>query len=388
MSGDRNARRRMQSPRGLPRGRASLPPEASAFLQRARILDATVRTVAEHGYADATVAKIQARAGVSRQTFYAAHARKQEAVIAAFSSAVAFGAPQLIAAYRGRVEWPAAIDAALTLYLRMLDCDRDWAALCLLGIEAAGERAIVRRERLLAPYVAAVASDEGERAALTGALAATHHRLRASVTAGSGSLQALRPELLDLLLGVRGARAGQGGVEVAGAPDVSVRMTRAATLRRLAKRGSDGLEAELARAIADRDGPALWAYVVDAEERRAMHRPVAEDARARALAALDGAWFFGLPIDRVAAGDPGPWLPMSTWMRCLVFLAACPDRTAAEVGAAVERTHHAAVYRLLNRLAEEGLVTRRKGPSRAAIWRCTAAGRRLLGHEGTAHEKF
>lgn len=378
----------MQSPPGLPRGRASLPPEASAFLQRARILDATVRTVAEHGYADATVAKIQARAGVSRQTFYATYARKQEAVIAAFSSAVAFGAPQLVAAYRSRDEWPVAIDAALTLYLRMLDCDRDWAALCLLGIEAAGERAIVGRELLLAPYVAAVASDGGERAALTGALAATHHRLRAAVTAGDAPLRSLRPELLDLLLGVRGVRVDDGAVAAVDVPDVAVRMTRAATLRRLAEHRSEELDAELARAIADRDGPALWAYVVDAEERRVMHRPVAEGARARALAALDGAWFFGLPIDRVVAGDPGPWLPMSTWVRCLMFLAACPDRTAAEVGAAVERTHHAAVYRLLNRLRAEGLVTRRKGPSRAAIWRCTADGRRLLEHHGSAHEKF
>lgn len=344
--------------------------------------------MAEYGYAEATVAKIQSRAGVSRQTFYATYGRKQEAVIAAFASAVAFGAPQLIAAYRSRADWPSAIDAVLTLYLRMLDCDRDWAALCLLGVESAGEQAIVRREKLLAPYVAAVAPDEGDRAALTGALAATHHRLRACVTEGSGSLEPLRPELLGLLIGARRAPVGSGDVVAAEAPDVAVRMTRAPKLRGLAERGSSGVEGELARAIAERDGPALWAYVVDAEERRAMHRPVVEADRTRALAALDGAWFFGLPLDRVVAGDPGPWLPTATRMRCLAFLAACPDRTAAEVGAAVERTHHATVYRLLNRLSDEGLVVRRKGPSRAAIWRCTAAGRRVLEGERNAHQKF
>lgn len=387
MPGDPNARRRLQTPRGLPRGRASLPPEASAFLQRARILDATARTVAEHGYAEATVAEIQSRAGVSRQTFYATYARKQEAVIAAFASAVDFGAPQLIAAYRSRTEWPAAIDAALTLYLRMLDCDRDWAALCLLGVESAGEQAIVRREQLLAPYVAAVASDQGDRAALTGALAATHHRLRASVTEGDAPFESLRPELLGLLLGVRRAPVRAGDLAAA-APDVALRTTRASRLRSLAERGSSEVERELARAIAERDGPALWAYVVDAEERRAMHRPVAEVDRGRALAALDGAWFFGLPLDRVVDGDPGPWLPTATRMRCLAFLAEYPDRTAAEVGAAVERTHHAAIYRLLNRLSDEGLVVRRKGPSRAAIWRCTAAGIRVLEREGSPHQKF
>lgn len=388
MPGDSNGRRRLQTPRGLPRGRASLPPEASAFLQRARILDATARTVAECGYADATVAKIQSRAGVSRQTFYATYARKQEAVIAAFASAVDFGAPQLIAAYRSRAEWSAGIDAALTLYLRMLDCDRDWATLCLLGVESAGEHAIVRREELLAPYVAMVAPDKGHRAALVGALAAMHHRLRAGVTEGSGSLETLRPELLGLLLGARRGQLVGGDVTATGPPDVAVRMTRAPTLRALAESGATGVDGELARAIAERDGPALWAYLVDAEERRATHRPVAGAARAQALAALDGAWFFGLPLDRVVAEDPGPWMPTATRMRCLAFLAACPDRTAAEVGVAVERTHHATVYRLLNRLSEEGLVVRRKGPSRAAIWRCTEAGRSLLEDEATAHQKF
>lgn len=385
MSGDRNARDRIRTPRGLPRGRASLPPEASAFLQRARILDATARTVAEHGYADATVARIQARSGVSRQTFYATYAGKREAVIAAFASAVAFAAPQLIAAYRERHEWRAAIDAALTLYLRMLDCDRDWAALCLLGVESAGGPAIVRREQLLTPYLTAVTADARERAALSAALAATHHRLRAAVTGGSAPLESLRAELLGVLLGARGTWVGAGGAD---APEVAVRTTRAAVLRRLARRDPAEAADELARAIAERDGPALWAYVVDAEERRAARRPVVEGARARALAALDGAWFFGLPLDRIAAGDPGPWLPTSASMRCLAFLATCPDRTAAEVGAAVERTHHAAVYRMLDRLRDEGLVERRKGPGRAAIWRCTAAGMRLAERAGADGWKF
>ncbi len=385
MPGDRNAK---PTTRGLPRGRASLPPEASAFLQRARILDATARTVAEHGYADATVGRIQSRAGVSRQTFYAAFAHKQEAVIAAFESAVAFGVPQLVAAYRGRTDWADAIDAALTLYLRLLDCDRDWAALYLHGIESAGEQAIVRREQLLASRVAAFAPADGDRAAMAGAVAAAHHRLRARAGERGRALETLRPELLRLILGARGARVDRRRIAVGDAPDVTVRMTRAPVLRRLAEQGADVAAGELERAIGESDGPALWAYVVDAEERRAMRRPVNGVDRARALAALDHAWFFGLPLDRIVAGDAGPWLPAATWMRCLEFLATHPDRTVADVVAAVERTHHAAVYRLLHRLRDEGLVAHRKGQSRAAVWWCTDAGRRVLKREEIARKKF
>lgn len=388
MAEDPSARRRAQTPLGLPRGRASLPPEASAFLQRARILDATARIVAEHGYADATVGRIHSRAGVSRQTFYASYARKQEAVIAAFASAVDFGAPQVIAAFRSRTEWPDAIDAAVTLYLRLLDRDRDWAVLCLVGIDSAGEQAMVWRDRMLAPHVAAVVPPGGGLAAITGALAAAHHRLRTSVAAGDRPLESLRPELLALILGAGRAAGGSDPVGVADAPDVTVRASRAPILRRYAEQGSPSVGRELARAIEEHDGPALWAYVVDAEERRATRRPVVEVDRARALAALDGAWFFGLPLDRIVAGEPGPWLPTASWLRCLAFLAEHPDRTVAAVGAAVGRTHHAGVYRLLNRLADEGLVIRSKGPARAAIWRCTAAGLRLLERQGNGSEKF
>ena len=48
---------------------ADMPVAAQAFHRRARIVDATVREIAERGYAHATEADIADRAGVSEPIF-------------------------------------------------------------------------------------------------------------------------------------------------------------------------------------------------------------------------------------------------------------------------------------------------------------------------------
>jgi AcrR family transcriptional regulator len=64
----------------LPRGRSSLPPSDVAAAQRTRLLSAAVATVADTGLRAATVAEIVRRAKVSRASFYAHFADKDDCI--------------------------------------------------------------------------------------------------------------------------------------------------------------------------------------------------------------------------------------------------------------------------------------------------------------------
>jgi AcrR family transcriptional regulator len=69
-------------PQPLPRGRHRLPEELVADVQRERILHAAAQTVREKSYAQTSVADIAAAAGISRESFYAHFAGKQEVFLA------------------------------------------------------------------------------------------------------------------------------------------------------------------------------------------------------------------------------------------------------------------------------------------------------------------
>jgi AcrR family transcriptional regulator len=354
----------------LPRGRSGLPAQASAFLQRARMLDATVRTVAADGYAGATVSAIQARAGVSRRTFYDAFPNKEAAVIAALDLAARYALPQILGATAAQRGWAAGVDAGLSTYLRLLDRDRDWAALCLVGVPAAGEQALAHRDRLWAPVVEWLAPRTAARAAAVGALAALDSALRAGLADPEKPLATRRPEALELLIGpVRGAAAArrQAARE---AIAVAVRETEAEHVRTLLAAtdatSRDELRATLDRALRDGDGPALLQAVVGWEERRAAGRPVDEPLRRRVLAALDAAWSCGLPLSDVATGA---WLPRSVRERVLAWLSDHPGSSATEIAAGAGISHHSTVHRALAQLRAAGLVEHRSGPDRAALWR-------------------
>jgi AcrR family transcriptional regulator len=69
-------------PQPLPKGRHRLPEELVADVQRERILHAAVQTVRKKSYAQISVADIAAEAGISRESFYAHFAGKQEVFLA------------------------------------------------------------------------------------------------------------------------------------------------------------------------------------------------------------------------------------------------------------------------------------------------------------------
>ncbi len=368
--------------RGLPRGRASLPPEASAFLQRARVLDATARIVAARGYAAATVEEILRRAGVSRRTFYALFESKADAVRCGFDAAVRLGLPQIMAAIRAEGKPTRAVGAALTTYLTLLDCDRDWADLCVIGVSEAGGAAVQRRDSALAALVDALAPEPGRRPAVLGALLAVDSELRSLLADRDRPLVGARDRLWRLALC---AYAGDGGTtgSIDRIPAVaSLRASRVDAVITALESTADGRSDELARLIerAARtgDGPALWHAVLEFRERRTHGLPADRELERRALDGLGHATFFGLPLVELAAGRSGALMPPSIRDRCLAYLAVHPGSTAGDVSRGIGAVHRSTVDRQLAWLERAGLARRAVGLGRAATWRVTAAGRAAL----------
>jgi AcrR family transcriptional regulator len=362
----------------LPAGRGSLPAEATRFLQRARLLDATAETVAELGYAGASIDAIRSRAGVSARTFYEHFASKEEAVGWAFDAAASYALPRVLGAIRGQREWAAGLDAALTTYLAIVDCDRAWARLCL--VELPGSVRTRRRQRL-EPLIAELPA--GAPVPARDAIAAVDGVLRERLIDGVPRLQALREELLALLLsptlgpaGVRRLleRPPTRPAEV----DPLGRARRIAELIEQLPTGAPSLEVELQAADAERDGPALWRAVLAFHDLRSRGRPFDWRLERLALDGLEAASFFGLPVRAMGNGAASEWLVPSPAQRCLRFVAEHPGCSGQDVRQALGIAHLSQVSRLLAALRREGLVVSRRRGGRANAWEITAAGRAAL----------
>jgi AcrR family transcriptional regulator len=149
-----------------PRGRHGLPPEVVARSQRDRLLEATMRVVADKGYGATTVADLTKQAGISRTTFYELFADKEACFLAAYDSAVDILARRISGAYEAQERWPDRARAGLETLLEALAADPAQARLALIDVTAAGPaaqrrfRAAVQR---LTPFF-----DEGRDFALGG----------------------------------------------------------------------------------------------------------------------------------------------------------------------------------------------------------------------------
>ncbi len=134
----------------------ALPVQAQAFHRRARIVDAAVREIAEHGYEQAAVRAIAERAGVSLRAFYSTFDGKEDVLIWAYDVAAAYAIPQILRAIQAERDWERGAAAALRAYLAILDCDREWAVACLRDVPAAGARVRAARDAVRAPVLKAL----------------------------------------------------------------------------------------------------------------------------------------------------------------------------------------------------------------------------------------
>ena len=140
------------------RGRASGPdPRASVGvteIQRQRLLAGMAAVAVERGAANASVAHVVSRAGVSRRTFYELFADREACFIAAFDQAVALAAASVVPAYEGEDRWRERIRAGLAALLAFLDAEPLMARLAVVEALGAGPRALEHRARVLAVLIA------------------------------------------------------------------------------------------------------------------------------------------------------------------------------------------------------------------------------------------
>jgi AcrR family transcriptional regulator len=119
-------------------------------IQRARILSAMVAVACERGAANATVARIVARAGVSRRTFYELFADREVCFLAAFDEAVAQASRHVLAEYDPKLKWAGRLRTTLTSLLAFLDVWPGIGWLLIVGSYGGGPIVLERRRHVLA----------------------------------------------------------------------------------------------------------------------------------------------------------------------------------------------------------------------------------------------
>lgn len=124
--------------------------DARTGAQRARLLEGITQVVAEKGYADATVADAVRFARVSRGTFYALYASKEQCFLEAYRHGVEVLEARIDAAVREAAgDWRAGLRAGLRAYLDCLAAEPAFARTWLLEIHAAGPAAQAARDATL-----------------------------------------------------------------------------------------------------------------------------------------------------------------------------------------------------------------------------------------------
>jgi AcrR family transcriptional regulator len=139
-------------PRRLPRGSHGLDRDVVEASQRARLLEAVGRAVADRGYAAATIDDIVRGAGVSKKTFYEHFADKQGCFLAAYETAAEELFEQVLEAHATSDDWLERTRAGIRAYLHWLAAEPALARVFLIEVAAAGPRAAEARERMRDRY--------------------------------------------------------------------------------------------------------------------------------------------------------------------------------------------------------------------------------------------
>nr|WP_246345270.1 TetR/AcrR family transcriptional regulator [Conexibacter arvalis] len=102
--------------------------------------------VSEEGYGAASVSKVVAAAGVSRNSFYEHFANKEECFLAAYDAAVDRVVARVRAAADAERTRQEAFEAGFAAFLGFAAAEPDLAWLCVVEVLAAGPRALARRD--------------------------------------------------------------------------------------------------------------------------------------------------------------------------------------------------------------------------------------------------
>ena len=125
-------------------------------LKRNRVLAAVVDVVEEVGCPRMTVARVIARARVSRKTFYDVFSDREDCFLAAFEQSVDRARERAARAFARERGWRDAVRAALEELLLFIDEQPAVARLCVVEALSAGDRVLERRAELLEELTAVV----------------------------------------------------------------------------------------------------------------------------------------------------------------------------------------------------------------------------------------
>jgi AcrR family transcriptional regulator len=191
----------------LPRGRHGLPRELVVENQRARLISAMIETVAERGYAKATIANVTTAAKVSRRTFYETFANREDCYRAAYEASFEFLRAEMLDAAADE-KWPDTVRAGLAALLGSLAAHPSLARFFLtssasVGDELAARHHLAIRELVEGLLAKAPRSPDDEVAGTRDeALAGGLSRLAAGKvnTGRADELSDLLPDLVELFL--------------------------------------------------------------------------------------------------------------------------------------------------------------------------------------------
>jgi AcrR family transcriptional regulator len=121
--------------------------------QRARLVEGMIQAVAEKGYAAATVADVVRAGRVSRGTFYAQFASKEECFLEAYKYGIDVFVERIRAAIRAEQgDWVARLRTGLRVYLETLAGEPRFARTHLFEVHLAGPRAGAERDAALRAF--------------------------------------------------------------------------------------------------------------------------------------------------------------------------------------------------------------------------------------------
>jgi AcrR family transcriptional regulator/DNA-binding MarR family transcriptional regulator len=295
--------------------------------------------VAVRGVASVTVARVIARARVSRRLFYELFADVEDCFLASFDWAVDQARASCTEAYAAEKDWRSGIRSALAALLRFFDDQPLLAQLCVVHAAGGGPRVLERRSLVVDELCQAV--DRGSQEASAG-------RAPGPVVA-EGVVGAVLAVLYTRLL-ARGASAVDGYSqpdEEAQAPLIE-------------------LHGELMSLI-------LLPYLGSAAAGRELSRPAPPPlASSKPPETLNA--------DLAAGGAPGARLTYRTVcvLRAIAELPAASNREVAERAGIVDQGQ---ISKILTRLEYQGLVVNRggSGPARGTpnSWWLTPRGEAL-----------
>ncbi|HEY2632767.1 MAG TPA: hypothetical protein VGI26_10370 [Solirubrobacteraceae bacterium] len=178
-------------------------------IQRARMIAAMIDVVSERTRANATVAHVVARSGVSRRTFYEVFEDFEDCFLAALDHSVAQASEYVLGAYDPQARWRVRVKAGLVGVLEFLEDEPAMGRLCVVETLGAGPKVHERRMRVIDTIIVIV--DEGRKEAkaaralppltaegvVGGVLSVLHARL---VSGGGASLLELTGPLMGMLV--------------------------------------------------------------------------------------------------------------------------------------------------------------------------------------------